>query len=317
MITHHDDATRKQAAVDDGAQLEARAVTLTLFGQTVVGKKRASNEDAFLISDLSDAPPIHSMTSPVSLAVTERGALIAVSDGMGGAQAGEIASALVLSSLWQGMTSVQATGPDTALRAAIERANREVFDAANATGRAGMGATLTALLFWGPHVYVAEIGDSRAYLLRGRSMAQLTRDQTYVQQLIDAGGLTPEEAEKSDLSNVILQAMGLAPQVDIALKHISLRKSDRFVVCSDGLSGPLADREMQDIIAQSPTLESACATLIKAAVDKGGEDDITVVLAEVGADAAHASTGVEGIALDTTQPMAPEPKAGRRRTPPA
>ena len=179
-----------------------------------------------------------------------------------------------------------------------------------------MGATLTALLFWGPDVYVAEIGDSRAYLLRGGSMVQLTRDQTYVQQLVDAGGLTPEEAEKSDLSSVILQAMGLAPHIDVVLNRVALRKDDRFVVCSDGLSGPLADREMQDIIAESPTLESACATLIEAAVDNGGEDDITVVLADLGADAPHGSTGAEGAPLDVTQPMAPEPKAGKRRAPP-
>lgn len=285
--------------------MSSKPITLTLFGQTVVGKNRVSDEDAFLVSDLGDAPPLHSLTSPVSLEVKERGVLIAVSDGMGGAQVGEVASSLVLSSLWKGMSTVQAAGAGVALRSTIENANQHVFDTAKATGRSGMGATLTAVLFWGPYVYVAEIGDSRAYLLRGGCMVQLTRDQTYVQQLIDAGGLTREDAEKSALNGVVLQAMGIKPDIEVALNRISLRRSDRFLVCSDGLSGPLTDREMHDIITASPTLPAACAQLIEAAVKKGGQDDITVVLADVDGEGARVLTDAERISLDITQPMAP------------
>jgi serine/threonine protein phosphatase PrpC len=211
----------------------------------------------------------------------------------------------VLSSLWKGMSTVQAAGAGVALRSTIENANQHVFDTAKATGRSGMGATLTAVLFWGPYVYVAEIGDSRAYLLRGGCMVQLTRDQTYVQQLIDAGGLTREDAEKSALNGVVLQAMGIKPDIEVALNRISLRRGDRFLVCSDGLSGPLTDREMHDIITASPTLPAACAQLIEAAVKKGGQDDITVVLADVDGEGARVLTDAERISLDITQPMAP------------
>ena len=281
------------------------AITLTLFGRTVVGTTRGHDEDAFLISNLVDAVPIQQMTSPVSLDVAGRGVLIAVSDGMGGAQAGEVASSLVLSSLWHGMSSARASSAGAALRGTIEDSNQRVFDTAKATGRVGMGATLTAMLFSGAYVYIAEIGDSRAYLLRGGAIVQLTRDQTYVQELIDKGGISREEAEDSELSHVILQAMGLKTDVEVVLNRISVRRNDRFLVCSDGLSGPLTDRQIQAIVVGSESLSSACAQLIEAAIDNGGEDDITVVLAEVDGDGAPTMTADERFSLETTQQMAP------------
>lgn len=280
-------------------------IVLTLFGQSVVGKTRTQNEDSFAISDLTGSSPIHATPAPASLQVGERGILIAVSDGMGGAQAGQVASSLVVGTLQQGMSTVQASSADVALRASVEKANQHVFNTAQATGRAGMGATLTAVLFHGVYAYIAEIGDSRAYLVRAKRMVQLTRDQSYVQQLIDAGALTREESETSEHKNVILQAMGLNPEIVVALNRISIRRLDRILVCSDGLSGKLKDQEMLNVILGSATLESACTKLIETAVEHGSEDDITVVLAEVNGEGAPAMTDPERLSLETSTVFAP------------
>jgi serine/threonine protein phosphatase PrpC len=275
-------------------------IALTLFGRSDVGKTRTNDEDAFVISDLSTADRIHAMTSPVTLQVSDRGILVAVSDGMGGANAGEVASSMVLSSLRRGMTTVQAANADAALRVSIDQANQQVFDTAQATGRAGMGATLTAVLFHGSYAYIAEIGDSRAYLLRARRLVQLTRDQSMVQTLIDGGALTQEESETSQYKNVILQAMGISPSVDPALNRMSLRKNDRILVCSDGLTGPLKSQEMLNAMLTGETLESACAKLVAAALAGGGEDDITVVMVEVNGEGAPVLTDDERLSIETS-----------------
>jgi serine/threonine protein phosphatase PrpC len=226
------------------------------------------------------------MISHMSLAVGPRGVLIAVSDGMGGARAGEVASSLALDALQRGLSTVEASSADVALRASVEDANQRVFENARATARDGMGATLTAVLFHGVHASIAEIGDSRAYRLRGNSMVQLTHDQTYVQELIDAGALTARQAEDSDFKSVIMQAMGLGSDIVVAMSRVSVQNKDLFLVCSDGLSGAVSDDMMRALIADSATLELACARLVETAVELGSEDDITVVLVEVGGDGA-------------------------------
>jgi PPM family protein phosphatase len=287
--------------------MSAQTIALTLFGRTQVGKTRASNEDSFLIADLTNDSPLPGMTSPVAVELGERGVLIAVSDGMGGARSGEVASALVLSALRDGLSTIQAPTADVALTVSVEGANRHVFETAQATGRAGMGATLTAVLFHGVFAYIAEIGDSRAYLLRDGQVTQLTHDQSYVQTLVDSGVLSPEQADASELKNVILQAMGISPTVAVALSRLSLRRGDRFLVCSDGLSGSLEERDILDGAFGGASLESACAKLVETAVAHGSEDDITVLLAEVqGEGVPAATTGEppslqEPLAFDATQ----------------
>jgi len=285
--------------------MTTQGIVLTLFGRTDVGKTRTKDEDAFVISDLATSARIHAMQSPVSLKVNDRGILIAVSDGMGGAQAGDVASTLVLSALRQGMSTVQASSADLALRVSVEGANQQVFDTAQATGRAGMGATLTAVLFHGVYAYIAEIGDSRAYLLRGGRIVQITHDQSYVQTLVDSGALTQEESETSELKNVILQAMGIKPTVAVALSRISIRRHDRFLVCSDGLSGKLKDQELRDGILDGATLQSACAKLVGMAVEHGAEDDITVILAEVDGEGAPGMSDAERLSLETSKVFNP------------
>ncbi len=281
--------------------MATQGIVLTLFGQSIVGKDRSNNEDAFVMTDLGGINPLRAATSPVSLQDNERGVLVAVSDGMGGAKAGEVASAMVLDVLQRGMSTVRAISVEAALRQSIEAANERVFATARETGRAGMGATLTAMLFHGLYAHIAEIGDSRAYLLRGNRLVRLTHDQSYVQRLIDKGTLTEEQAKSSDYRNVILQAMGINAAVTPVVSRVTLRRHDRFLVCTDGICGVLDDRMMLNLILGSTTLESACAKLIVAAVSQGGEDDITAVLVEVDGEGVPLIDDEERLSLETAE----------------
>jgi len=281
--------------------MATQGIVLTLFGQSIVGKDRPNNEDAFVMTDLGGINPLRAATSPVSLEDNERGVLVAVSDGMGGAKAGEVASAMVLDVLQRGMSTVRAISVEAALRQSIDAANARVFATARETGRAGMGATLTAMLFHGLYAHVAEIGDSRAYLLRGNRLVRLTHDQSYVQRLIDKGTLTEEQAKSSNYRNVILQAMGINAVVTPVVSRVTLRRHDRFLICTDGICGVLDDRMMLNLILGSTTLESACAKLTVAAVSQGGDDDITAVLTEVDGEGVPLIDDEERLSLETAE----------------
>ncbi len=253
---------------------------LIAYGTTDTGLVRSTNEDTFDIVDFTSgrhtgAPEL------VSCSLGARGVLLAVADGMGGEQAGEIASALAIVALRArlGVEGDDCSG--AALREAIESANRDVWDAAGRMGKRGMGATLAAVLVNGTHAHIAAVGDSRVYAIRGREIAQLTKDQSYVELLVDAGVLTRAEAAASTYRNVILQAMGTSPQVDVALGRLDLRSGDVLVVCSDGLTNAVTDAEIRRTIEASPSIAAACARLVALARDRGGEDNITVVLAEI------------------------------------
>ncbi len=264
-------------------------VTVQVFGLTDMGRVRTNNEDAFLISNLADAAVTQEGAQAETAAgevrafeAGEHAVLLAVSDGMGGADAGEVASALVVESLRRAMS--EAGGKldwNEATKLAVETANREVWSAARAPGRKGMGATVTAVCVQGDHAHIAEVGDSRAYLLRNSRIRQVTRDQSFVQYLVDAGALKPEEAATYPMKNVVLQAMGQNPDVQVALGRLELRRGDKLLLCSDGLSGKLKSEEMLAKIQQAASLEDACRALVDLANERGGEDNITVVLARV------------------------------------
>jgi serine/threonine protein phosphatase PrpC len=260
------------------------AVNLTVYGQTDVGSVRPTNEDAFVIADLTGGNLLQEQRM-ATFEVGQRGVLLAVSDGMGGHQAGEVASALVVESLRRSMASQHGGEPsDALLEKATVQANREVWQAAHYPGRENMGATLTALFVHDKTAYIAEVGDSRAYLLRAGQIAQVTRDQSYVQLLVDAGAMSPSEAKRSGTSNVILQAMGLKPEVTVALGKLELRKWDCFILCSDGLSNKMSAEELRQVVLTSPRLDAACARLVDVAKQRGGEDNITAVVAGASGD---------------------------------
>ncbi|APR79535.1 Protein serine/threonine phosphatase PrpC, regulation of stationary phase [Minicystis rosea] len=259
-------------------------VTVTAFGLTDAGRVRKNNEDAFLISQLANAAEGMMPEEVVTFDAGEHAVVLAVSDGMGGAEAGEVASALVVQSLRDAMMNAKGGDWDEATKAAVEKANRAVWDAAKEPGKKGMGATVTAVCVHKNQAHIAEVGDSRAYLIRHGRIRQMTRDQSFVQFLVDSGALKPEEAESYPMKNVVLQAMGQRADVQVALGRLELRRGDRLLLCSDGLSGMVTANDMRDTIERAKSLDEACSELITLANERGGEDNITVVLAEVGGD---------------------------------
>lgn len=285
-------------------------VHLKAFGRSDVGKVRTHNEDGFVIVDLTHSAGVSDPPGPIEIQVEDFGVLLAVSDGVGGAQAGEVASALTLQALRAALPAGAGGTAEAALIASVEDANQRVHQAATTADRKGMGATLTAILVHGGRALVAEIGDSRAYVLRGGRLVQLTRDQSYVQFLLDQGALTPEEADNFEHKNVILQAMGLGPTVVVALVRFTLRQGDRLLLCSDGLSNEVSDDEIRDVLLQHANLDAACEQLIELANTHGGNDNITVVLADVQGAGLPALTGEGRVSVETVQTFGPAPHPG-------
>ncbi len=147
-----------------------------------------------------------------------------------------------------------------------------------------MGTTATAVGVLGDFLYLTQVGDSRAYLIRNGEAAQITKDQSLMQRLIDAGELTEEEAEKSERRNIILQALGPDPRVRVDLTHHEIRRGDAVVVCSDGLSGLVRREEIAEVISQNSDMIAACGQLIDLANERGGPDNITVIAARIDGD---------------------------------
>ncbi len=259
-------------------------VHVRVAAKSDIGRVRKNNEDAYLIADLTKGgrAPIGASGR---LEVGDEGVLLVVSDGMGGQKAGEVASELVVVGFARTLeASPVGTPPVAQLRRAAAQAHLDVAAAARGVGREGMGATLTAVYVSGRTAYVAEVGDSRAYVLRSGTLRQLTRDQNVAQALLDAGTLNPEEAKSSALRNVLTQAMGHDSVIQVALGRLDLRDRDCLLLCSDGLTGKVTDDEVRDAILDSRSLDAACDTLVSLANERGGDDNITVVIAGVGGD---------------------------------
>ena len=254
---------------------------LSVAGLTDVGRVRPNNEDAFVVADLSGGALLDS-AAHARFDVGERGVLVAVSDGMGGAAAGEVASALVLETLTRALATAPAGTPrDALMNDGIQKAHDAVRSVAQRESKR-MGATLTSVFVHAGEAYIAEVGDSRAYLIRGGAICQLTHDQSMVQMLVDSGILTVEAAGESPLRNVILQAMGHQREVKVALARLDLRDRDCIVLCSDGLTIHVKDDEIRDLVLRSGRPEIAARALVDLANERGGKDNITVVVAGVG-----------------------------------
>jgi serine/threonine protein phosphatase PrpC len=284
-------------------------ISLMAFGQTDVGRVRQNNEDAFTIADLT-AGQQGVGSAAVRYRVGACGVLLAVSDGMGGAEAGEVASALVIESLRNHLgNDCDARQIQESMRRAVELANRDVWLTARQTGRLGMGATLVAALVHKMFAYIATVGDSRAYIIRKNGVCQITRDQSYVEMLVETGLITRAQAEAHPQRNIILQAMGHRPEVTVALGRLELRSGDLLLLCSDGLSKKVSDADMADVIRESPSFQSSCERLIALANARGGEDNITAVLAQVTGTALAAPK--HGEAIKDTLVVVSEFKSGQ------
>jgi PPM family protein phosphatase len=256
-------------------------IYLRVVGRTDVGNVRTNNEDSLLVADLSGNGLAVAAGADGRFNVGDRGVLLAVSDGMGGLTAGEVASALVIEGLPHALREGRASAPtEELLDAGVRKVNAKVWDAARQKG-IRMGATLTAVYIDGPVAWIAEVGDSRAYLIRAGAITQLTKDQSLVQRLLDAGALSPEQAAHSPHRGVVLQAMGHGPEVSVALARLELRARDCLVLCSDGLTTHVSDDDIREVVLSSADLTVACNRLVNLAKERGGLDNITVMLGGV------------------------------------
>lgn len=273
----------------------AKPIKVEVFAKSDVGKARDHNEDRFLVADLTRREA--SLQPSVRIhEVGERGSLFIVADGMGGAAAGEVASAMATETIYDQMVTAwggekEATPQRFAfrLKEAVEVANGRIHAHAKAHPEVrGMGTTTTAVGLLGDHVFLSQVGDSRAYLIRNGDAIQLTKDQSLMQRLVEAGELTEEEAAKSERRNIILQALGPDARVRVDLTHQEVRRGDILALCSDGLSGQVKKEEIAEIVTRERDLQVACDKLVALANARGGPDNITVVLARFDGDGLRA-----------------------------
>ncbi len=264
---------------------QVAAVSIDLFARTDVGQVREHNEDNFLVADLTQRSR-GLLEANRKCTVSGHGSLFAVCDGMGGAAAGEVASQLAVDILYEKMVEgvpadrvIERNELARRLVRSVENAGLRIFQEAKADRtRRGMGTTVTAAALVDEILFLAQVGDSRGYILREGQLVQVTRDQSLVNQLIEAGQLTEEEAETFEHNNIILQALGTADTVQVDLTFVDLRKGDTLLLCSDGLSGMVRFDEIRDTLLQFTEPLEACKALTEKANQAGGHDNITVVV---------------------------------------
>jgi serine/threonine protein phosphatase PrpC len=238
--------------------------------RTDLGRIRENNEDKFDFFEPED-PDV----------VANKGSFYAVADGMGGHAAGQIASELALKTVVKAYFADPSPDVAGSLQRAICEANALLYDAAQAiVERSGMGTTLTAVVIRADEAYFAHVGDSRAYLIRDGAIRQVTEDHSWVAEQVRRGALSPEEARFSPFRNVITRSLGNMPCVEADILAEGLQPGDLIILCSDGLSGSLADDEIRDLaVEKSPS--QAAMDLVDAANDRGGTDNITAVVIAV------------------------------------
>jgi protein phosphatase len=277
-------------------------IRVSVFGKTDVGRTREHNEDTFLVADLT-AKKASLQPEVRDHDIGLRGSLFIVADGMGGAAAGEIASAMAAQSIYQHMASHWCDDKDASpkrfayrLKEAVDGANAKIHQYAKQHPELkGMGTTTTAVGVLGDTLYLSQVGDSRAYLVRNGEAIQLTKDQSLMQRLVDAGELTEEEAERSERKNIILQALGPDANIRVDLTHQPIRRGDALVMCSDGLSNQVKKDEIATMVTEDPDLVGICNKFVEMANARGGPDNITVLVARFGGEGLRDSTVEESV----------------------
>ncbi len=242
-------------------------LTVTAAVITDPGCVRANNEDNGL-----HVHPYIAQGRP------ERGSLTIVADGMGGHSSGEVASSMAVDLISRYFYDDLTPQVDVALKSAIEQASGEIFDSSVAdTKFFGMGTTVVALSIQRNHGYVAHVGDSRMYRLRGEQMERMTDDHSQVMEMVKLGIITPEEAESHEDKNVILRAVGTQPTVDVeTFGPFQIEPGDEFMLCSDGLCDMATDDEIRSMWLGGADIHDSCERLVEFAKARGGNDNITV-----------------------------------------
>ena len=259
---------------------------LTFVGQTDTGRVREHNEDT-IASDVDVG-------------------LLVLADGMGGYNAGEVASGIAVKTITnlvreglarEDLASIdRATGlsrPSIVLRDAITRANKIIYQTARSQAECeGMGTTVVAALFYDNRISIAHVGDSRLYRQRGSQISQVTMDHSLLQELVDRGFYSPEEAQRAANKNYVTRALGVEPQVEVEVQEHPVDKGDIFILCSDGLSDMVEDEDIRLTISTfGANLDTVAKQLIQLANENGGRDNVSVVLAQAN-EAFPASRGV-------------------------
>lgn len=256
-------------------QTSAPRFQVVSAGRTDVGRKRNHNEDSYLIDDELK--------------------LYVVADGMGGHAGGGTASRIAVETIdrelrnsrdkpeghaFSSSTPLQESPLPDVIRNAVEAACLAIFNAAQEDPRlAGMGTTVIALLVKGNHAFFAHVGDSRAYLVRGDMIQQISEDHSLVNEQIKAGMITPEEAKHSRYKNIITRSVGFEEEVQVDVMGLTLEPGDTFILCSDGLANMVEDEELREVLRKSP-LEETPQKLVELANDRGGDDNITVIVVQ-------------------------------------
>ncbi len=263
------------------------------FEKSDTGRQRRANEDSFFV----------------------RAPLFVVADGMGGAQAGEVASRLAAETFAAGLPD--AGTPEQRLETRVREANSRIHEVSQGDRALnGMGTTITAAYLDGDELSLAHVGDSRAYLLRDGELTRLTRDHTLVEELVRRGELTEQEAAEHPQRSIITRALGPEPDIDVDLHTHRVHAGDVLLLCSDGLTGMIGEDDVEQILGQARSLRDAGRALVDAANEAGGRDNITVVLFRVDEVGPVAPTdGIEGAA--TAVSSAGRGDADRSRRDPA
>ncbi len=282
-------------------------ITITLGSLTHVGMTRSANQDAYSAILAPNAPP-------------GTDALLAVADGMGGHQAGEVASAMAIQGLAQ-RHSPRGTGNVTPmpqqnwsafLGDVIQQLNAEIFQAGKQPQTQGMGTTLTVALLAGSSLAVAHVGDSRLYLLRNGRLQQLSKDHSWVAEEVARGAFTPEEARTHPRRNILTQALGTTPTVQVDTSDVPIQEGDTLLLCSDGLHSLVTDQEIAQILA-SESPQAASQALVDRANSLGGNDNVTVIVARLERGKTGASARQQRRA-DDVKTVTIKAKGGPRRS---
>jgi serine/threonine protein phosphatase PrpC len=277
LVTRQEPFTAEFPALPEG--------TIEIAGHSDVGLIREHNEDSFLFGDLSTGE-MYTENGAGVLRAEAVPSLLMVADGVGGAVSGEIASSLAtevvfkhLRERWERGALKGAVIIADSLQQAVLAANKAIHERSRADRtHHGMGTTATIGAVVGGMVYFAQVGDSRAYIVRDGVARQMTKDQSLVQRMVDAGKLTQEQAERSEHRNIILQALGPEPTIVPELTRDRLLNRDTIVLCSDGLSNQMTAQEIAAMTKKHEDLDALCATLIDRAIETGAPDNVTVVV---------------------------------------
>ncbi|MBK8609214.1 MAG: Stp1/IreP family PP2C-type Ser/Thr phosphatase [Chitinophagaceae bacterium] len=251
---------------DDSETDQVKAIVVSDLGNI-----RTNNEDMGLFFKVADENIIR-----------EKGYMLIVADGMGGHQAGEVASKMATEIISREYFNAKNGSVEKNLEKVLTLANKTIFEKASSQkAYQGMGTTCTVLVVIGQAIYYAHVGDSRAYIQKADSILQITEDHTYVQQLVNSGEITAEEAATHPKRNILTNAMGTKPElrIDTGISKFKFENNDRLLLCSDGLYDYLKDAELNKILLDNE-LKNAANLMVQQAKARGGHDNITVVLAE-------------------------------------